>query len=134
VQDLRLAVRSLRATPIVTAVAILSLALGIGANTAIFSLVNSLLIRSLPVADPQRLVTVATSPSIYDQSDSYATFDEIRRHGEPFEGVLAWATLGKVTLTYHGETQTVPSVWPMPALSRLSAVAATRTTTPWPSR
>ncbi len=58
--DLRLAVRALRATPIVTAVAILSLALGIGANTAIFSLVNSLLLRSLPVANPQRLVTVST--------------------------------------------------------------------------
>src|SRR5437899_8883051 len=48
-QDLRLAFRSLRATPIVTVVAILSLALGIGANTAIFSLVDSLVLRSLPV-------------------------------------------------------------------------------------
>src|SRR5438445_776469 len=100
VQDIRYAIRTLRATPIVTAVAILSLALGIGANTAIFSLVNSLLIRSLPVTEPQRLVTVATGPSLYEQQDSYATFDAIRRHGEPFDGVLAWAaTLGNVTLT-----------------------------------
>jgi hypothetical protein len=55
-QGLRLAVRSLWATPIVTAVAVLSLALGIGANTAIFSLVNSLILRTLPVANPQRLM------------------------------------------------------------------------------
>ena len=68
-QDLRLAFRTLRATPIVTAVAILSLALGIGANTAIFSLVNSLMLRALPVKDPARLVLVkgresATLPGV----------------------------------------------------------------------
>ena len=49
--DLRLAVRALRATPVVSLVAALSLALGIGANTAIFSLVNSLLLRALPVPE-----------------------------------------------------------------------------------
>ena len=54
-QDLRLAVRSLCSTPIVTFVAVLSLALGIGANTAIFSLVNSLVLKSLPVRSPQQL-------------------------------------------------------------------------------
>ena len=62
--DLRLAFRSLRATPIVTAVAILSLALGIGANTAIFSLVDSLLLRTLPVLEPQRLAFISDRRSI----------------------------------------------------------------------
>src|SRR5215472_6173119 len=56
--DLRLAVRSLRATPIVTFVAILSLALGIGANTAMFSLVDALVLRALPVREPQRLAVL----------------------------------------------------------------------------
>ena len=51
------AYRALRATPVVAIVAILSLALGIGANTAIFSLVDSLMLRALPVRDPDRLVT-----------------------------------------------------------------------------
>src|SRR3954447_25759578 len=59
-QDLRLAIRSLAATPVVAAVAISSLALGIGANTAIFSLVDSLVLRTLPVAAPEQLVTVST--------------------------------------------------------------------------
>ena len=60
-QDLRLGVRSLRATPLVTAVAIVSLALATGANTAIFSILNSLLLRSLPIRDPARLVHVTDS-------------------------------------------------------------------------
>src|SRR5687767_15295695 len=50
-QDLRLAVRQARRTPVVSSVALLSLALGIGANVAIFSLVNALILRPLPVAD-----------------------------------------------------------------------------------
>ena len=54
-QDLRLAIRALGATPVVSTVAVLSLALGIGANTAIFSLVNGLLLRPLPVTEPHRL-------------------------------------------------------------------------------
>jgi hypothetical protein len=60
-RDLRLAFRTLRATPVVTAVAIVSLALGIGANTAIFSIINSLLPRTLPVKEPARLVLITDS-------------------------------------------------------------------------
>ena len=69
-QDLRLAVRSLSKAPLVSAVVVLSLALGIGANTAIFSLVNSLLLRSLPVPHSERLVAVAepstSEPDVHD--------------------------------------------------------------------
>jgi len=57
--DLRDAYRALRAAPIVSGVAVLSLALGIGANTAIFSILNTLLLRTLPVQEPERLVMLA---------------------------------------------------------------------------
>ena len=60
--DLRDAWRALCATPVVTTIAILSLALGIGANTAIFSIVNAVMLRALPVKEPQRLVQVMTGP------------------------------------------------------------------------
>jgi len=63
VADLRWAVRSLRRTPTTSAIAILSLALGIGANTAIFSMINALLLRTLPVPAPQELRFVASNPA-----------------------------------------------------------------------
>ena len=88
-QDLRFAVRALRATPVVTTVVILSLALGIGASTAIFSLVNGLLLRNLPVPDADRLVTLSVGNT--RQRFTYATFEEIRRHDHLFDGALAWA-------------------------------------------
>ena len=54
--DFRLAIRALRAAPLVSAVAILSLMLGIGANSAVFSIVNAVLLKPLPYPDPDRLV------------------------------------------------------------------------------
>ncbi len=89
--DLRFALRALRATPVVTAVAILSLALGIGANTAIFSIVDVLVLRMLPAADPQRLAILAGSRMSGARPNfSYATFDQIRRYGQAFDGALAF--------------------------------------------
>jgi putative ABC transport system permease protein len=81
-------------TPVVTAVAIVSLALGIGANTAIFSILNALFLRSLPVRDPQQLVAISTiSPDGHNGKDplSLPMFQEIRQRQQVFSGMFAWS-------------------------------------------
>ena len=90
--DLRDAVRALRASPVVSAVAILSLALGMGANTAIFSIVNALLLRSLPVRDPQQLVQVLAGTN--RASWSNPLWEQVRdRSHQLFDGAFAyWPT------------------------------------------
>jgi predicted permease len=109
--DLRVAVRALLATPIVTTVAVLSLALGIGANTAIFSLVNSMLLRTLPVAEPQRLVTISSDTAISlgfkaGLGWNYAMWDQLRQRAQTFGGALAWSAQG-FDLAQGGETQPI---------------------------
>ena len=107
--DLRLAIRSLAATPIVTCVAVLSLALGIGANTAIFSLVDSLVLRPLPVPEPGRLflVSTATAGSLHREF-SYATFAQIRDRVGAFDGALGFtACCGKSIVGVGGGREMV---------------------------
>jgi putative ABC transport system permease protein len=91
--DLRLAIRSLRATPVVSAVATLSLALGTGANTAIFSLVDSLILRTLPVVEPQRLAIISDTRAVnggFTAGWTYAVWNQIQKRAKPFDGVCAW--------------------------------------------
>jgi putative ABC transport system permease protein len=103
--DLRDALRALRATPIVTAVAILSLALGIGANTAIFSLINALILRSLPVKDPAQLVQLMTAEK--RPSWSNPLWEQIRdRDTQLFAGAFAYSN-PRFNLASGGETQFV---------------------------
>jgi len=102
--DLRLALRLLLKNRGFSAVAILSLAIGIGANTTIFSLLNGLLLRPLPGREPGRLVTVYTSDSsgpLYSTS-SYPDFLDFRA-SDQFDG-LAAHTLQPVLLTLQGES------------------------------
>jgi putative ABC transport system permease protein len=109
--DVRLALRSLRATPVVSVVAALSLALGIGANTAIFSLVNSLLLRSLPVAEPHRLVIVDDSSTTSGhESWTYAVWDNIRQRAEAFDGAITWSSQ-RFNLAQGGETRPVDGMY-----------------------
>jgi putative ABC transport system permease protein len=89
-RDVSHGLRTLSRSPALAIVAVLSLALGIGANTAVFSLVSSVLLRSLPVADPERLAMVSTIASIGSHQYSYSTFDQIRRHRDIFDGALGY--------------------------------------------
>jgi predicted permease len=88
-QDLRYAFRLLVQNPAFAAIAILSLALGIGANTAIFTLINTVLLRSLPVRDPESLVVFALNPDKPSVSSNYPDYEYIRDHNKSFSGVVA---------------------------------------------
>ena len=95
-QDLRYSARSLRKTPAFTLAAIATLALGIGANTAIFQLLDAVRLRSLPVVEPQKLARIQIANghgfgvSHYPDNLSYPLFQQIREHQQAFSGILAW--------------------------------------------
>ncbi len=92
-QDLRFSFRMLRKSPGFAAVAILTLALGIGANTAIFTLLDQILLRSLPVQDPQQLVLLDLVGHPYGNSSgdsvlSYPMYRDLQEHNEVFSGMF----------------------------------------------
>ena len=90
VQDLRYGVRMLLKHKALTAVAVLSLSLGIGANTAIFSLIDALLLKSLPVKDPQQLVVFSvTRQGGNDVTFSYSLFERFNQADHSFAGIIA---------------------------------------------
>src|SRR5258708_23155243 len=93
-QSLRYTVRVLAKSPLFTIVAILSLALGIGANTAIFTLINALLLRNLPVRQPERLVQLVAIRPDGKVPFSYPMFREVERAQRVFTGLIGWGTGG----------------------------------------
>jgi predicted permease len=94
--DLRFAFRQLLKHPGFTAVAVLTLALGIGANTAIFTVVNALLLRSLPVIKPEELVQVVTRSRVSEaDSFSYPFFKMLRDDGRSLSGLFAAGGVGE---------------------------------------
>jgi predicted permease len=107
-QDLRYAVRALRTSPAFTAVAVLSLALGIGANTAIFSLIDAVMLKYLPVSHPEELVQVTMG----QQGGMFTNpiWEQLRDRQDVFSGVLAYGTT-RFNLTAGGESRYAQGNW-----------------------
>jgi putative ABC transport system permease protein len=105
-QDVRYGFRLLRKNPGFSAIVVLALALGLGANTALFSLCNSVLLRALPVRDPERLIvlSVANERSDSIQSFSYPMYRELRDRNTVFSGMLAQAG-AEMNATFAGESE-----------------------------
>jgi hypothetical protein len=107
-QDLRYGARRLRNSPGFTAVAILTLALGIGANTAIFSVVNAALIQPLPYPNHNRVVRIRENHPPYSASNfTYATFLDLRRSAKILKNVTAYGPW-IFNLTGEGEPERIP--------------------------
>src|SRR5207247_9639724 len=122
-QDLRYAGRTMRRTPGFTALAVLSLALGIGVNTAIFSFADVMLLRGLPVHDPDALVRMtwrtplnemhgmSRHASSFRDPDvgftagvfSYAALLEFQKHARLFSSVFAYQGSGPLSVRVHGQ-------------------------------
>src|SRR5580698_7794897 len=105
IQDLRFSFRQIKRSPGFMITAVLTLALGVGPNTAIFSLLDQALLRSLPVRDPGQLVVLSGTGKAWEghssnhgagveQSFSYPMYRDLRDRGTAFEGLIATSPAG----------------------------------------
>ena len=118
-QDFRYGARRLRLEPAFALVAILSLALGIGANTAIFQLLDAVRLRSLPIASPGELLNVRIGPKEEGRTGSFTTnfpqltsliFDRLRAEQKAFSKLDVWAS-NRVNLATGGEVRYANALW-----------------------
>ena len=109
IKDVRYGIRNLLKRPGVTAVALITLALGIGVNTAIFSAVDSVMLRPLPLKDPERLVAIwehTPTLGIVQNQMAPANFFDLRNQNQAFEGVGAFSEFS-MNLTSEGEPESL---------------------------
>ncbi len=109
--DLRYSLRTLRKSPVFLAVAVLSLALGIGANTAIFTLIDQLILQPLPVRDPEQLTMLAGRGRHYGGNNgmdrlSYPMYQEIRDKNQVFSGMFCTYP-NTVSISFQGSTELI---------------------------
>src|SRR3974377_1769099 len=91
-QDVRYALRALRSSPGFAAIAILSLALGIGANTAIFSLINAVILKTLPVNHPEQLVQLVMK-TVGGTTFTNPIWEQVRDRQDVFSGAFAYSPI-----------------------------------------
>jgi putative ABC transport system permease protein len=107
-RDLRFAARMLAKSPGFTLIAVITMALGIGANTAIFSTVNTILLKPLPYRDPDRLVVMwETSPAFAEMSVSYANYLDYRKRSKAFTDLAAFRSRNYNLTGTGGEAERV---------------------------
>src|SRR5215831_20315400 len=110
-QDIRYAVRTLRKSPLFTGIAVLSLALGIGANTAIFTLVDQLILQMLPVRHPEELVLLTARGNHYGSNTgsnalSYPMYRDIRDRNQVFSAMFCRYVM-PFSMSLEGRTELV---------------------------
>ena len=120
--DFRQAVRLLRKSPGFSALIVIVLALGIGANTAIFSIVNGVLLKPLPFADATHLVAIDTTVRSEPDDSAYLDVIDWRAQATTVDHIAAYATAA-VTLTGHGEAASIPMAVVTPDIFPLLGVA-----------
>src|SRR5580704_4166976 len=122
-QDLRYAFRLLLRSPTFTVIAVLTLALGIGANTAIFSVVNAILLRSLAFHDSSRIMLIAEKSKFANPSVSYQNYIDWRDQSHSFDSVEAMRS-STITLAGSGEPERLNARWVTAGLFSLLGVNA----------
>jgi predicted permease len=117
-QDIRYGLRVLRISPGFTCVAILTLALGIGANTAIYTLIDAVMLRMLPVKNPQELVSLNLAGSLdtqfprdvdgdFSTEFPYPTFVQMREHNQVLSALFAFKDTGRLSVLVNGNAEIV---------------------------
>lgn len=106
-RDLRFGVRTLAKTPLFTLAVVVTLALGIGANTAIFTVTNALLLRPFPFHDPEQIVSITSKDATKDHGGTLLRYELVRDYNRSFQTVAVW-TSDNLNLTGNGEPIQVP--------------------------
>ena len=124
--DLRYGVRMLTRSPAFSAIAVLTLALGIGANTAIFSVVNAVLLRPLPYNDSERLALLWSTNSRENnpqQPSSYFDFNDFKQQNQSFTEIAAASPIWNFVLSGGAEPEQIQGQWVSANLFSMLGVA-----------